>query len=241
MIGNQILSAFWDVIYGVSLRGIGEDKMRTPTKSKGFEASNYYQALLGVCTQSFPWRSIWKQKVPSKVAFFVWTVALGTILTIDNLRKKVLILDWCYMCKSNGELIDNLLPHCPIVYELWSIVFTLFGIYWEMPKNVVELLACWQGNLGHHRNGVIWMAVPHCLIWCIWRERKNQCFEDSEMTITDLKLFFFKTLSDWMSIIGSHSIFSVYDLKDACHLCFLIIFVPCCILPVYLGDSLLCF
>ena len=70
----------------------------TPTKSKGFEVSNYYQALLGVCTQSFPWKSIWKQKVPSRVAFFVWIVALGTILTIDNLRKKkVLILDWSYM------------------------------------------------------------------------------------------------------------------------------------------------
>ena len=67
------------------MRGIGEDKMRwTPTKSKDFEVSNYYQALLGVCTQSFPWRSIWKQKVPSRVAFFVWTTALGTILTIDN-------------------------------------------------------------------------------------------------------------------------------------------------------------
>ena len=33
---------FWDVIYGVSLRGIGEDKMCTPAKSKGFEVSSYY-------------------------------------------------------------------------------------------------------------------------------------------------------------------------------------------------------
>ena len=81
------------------MRGISEDKMCwTPAKSKGFEVSSYYQALLSVCTQSFPWRSIWKQKVPSRVAFFVWTTALGTILTIDNLRKKkVLILEWCYM------------------------------------------------------------------------------------------------------------------------------------------------
>ena len=95
------------------------------------------------------------------------------------------------------------------------MVFTLFGIHWAMPKIVVELLACWQGNFGHHRNGVIWMAVPHCLMWCIWRERNNRCFEDFERTIADLKLFFFKTLLDWMSIIGSHSIFSVYDLIDA--------------------------
>ena len=41
-------------------------------------------------------------------------------------------------------------------------------------------------------------------------------------TTADLKLFFFKTLSDWMSIIGSLSIFSVHDLMDlmdACNLC----------------------
>ena len=51
---SDSVSIFWNVIYGVSLRGIGEDKMCTPAKSKGFEASSYYQALLGVCTRSFP-------------------------------------------------------------------------------------------------------------------------------------------------------------------------------------------
>ena len=49
-------------------------------------------------------------------------------------KKKVLILDWCYMCKSNGELVGHLLLHCPIVFEFWSMVFTWFGIYWEMPR-----------------------------------------------------------------------------------------------------------
>ena len=45
------LSIFWNVIYGVSVRGIGEDKMCwTPAKSKGFEVSSYYQVLLGACT-----------------------------------------------------------------------------------------------------------------------------------------------------------------------------------------------
>ena len=88
-----------------------------------------------------------------------------------------------------------------------------------MSKTVVELLACWQGNFSHHRNGVIWMAVPHCLMLCIWRERNNRCFEDSERTIANLELFFFKTLLDWMSIIESHSISSVYDLMDACNFC----------------------
>ena len=124
------LSNFLDVIHGVSLRGIGEDKKCwMPAKSRGFEVSSYHWALFGVCNQSFPWRSIWKPKVPSKVALLIWIAALGNILTIDNLcKRKVRILDWCYMYKRNGESVDHLLLNCPIVFELWSIAFTLFGI-----------------------------------------------------------------------------------------------------------------
>ena len=123
------------------------------------------------------------------------------------------------MCKSNGEQVDHLLLYCPIAFELWSMVLTLFGIYWVMLKTVVELLACWQEKFGCHCNGVIWMVVPHRLMWCIWQERNNQCFEEYERIVADLKLFFFKTLSDWMPIIGSLSISSIYDLMDACNLC----------------------
>ena len=53
-----------------------------------------------------------------------------------------------------------------------------------------------QGKFVRHCNGVIWMAAPHCLMWWIWQERNNRCFEDSEMIVADLKLFFFRTLSD---------------------------------------------
>ena len=155
-----------------------------PIKSRGFEVCSYYWALLGVCNQSFLWRSIFKPKVPSRVAFFVWIAVLGNILTINNLHKrKVWILDWCYMCKSSVELVDHLLLNCPIVFEMWSMVFTLFGIYWT----AVELLTFWQGKFGRHWNVVIWMAIPHCLMWCIWQERNYRCFEKSERTVADLK------------------------------------------------------
>ena len=52
------------------------------------------------------------------------------------------ILDWCYMCDSSGESVDHLLLYCSIAFKLLSMVFALFGIYWVMPKTVVELLAC---------------------------------------------------------------------------------------------------
>ena len=100
----EALATFMDTIYGASVRGFGENKMCWKfDRKKGFTVKDYYNLLVGSIDYCFPWKSIWKQKIPSRVALFVWTAALGKCLTIDNLRKrKVWILDWCNMCKCNG-------------------------------------------------------------------------------------------------------------------------------------------
>jgi hypothetical protein len=108
---------------------------------------------------------VWKAKVPSRVAFFVWTAALGKILTTENLRKRrVIILDWCCMCKSSGESVNHLLVHCPVAWELWSMVLVIFG------KNLGNASGCggpsqllerysWQiGGWQDLENG---SALPH--------------------------------------------------------------------------------
>ena len=126
------------------------------------------------------------------------------------------ILDCCIMCKRNGESVDHLLIHYPIAFDLWSMMFTLFGTHWVMLKTVVELLACRQGKFGRHRNATIWMAVPHCLMWCILRERNNRCFEDLERSVSVLKLFFLKTLLDCAAVLGFCSFSSVHGFMDFC-------------------------
>ena len=104
-------------------------------------------------------------------------------------------MDWCYTCKCNGESIDHLFLHCPVAMDMWAMVFGLFGVSCVMPQSVGGLLACWKGSFGRHRNGYIWFMVPHCLLWCLWRERNSRCFEDKESSFADLKLFFFRTFS----------------------------------------------
>ena len=103
------LSNSMATIYGTSVRGSREDKMCwVLDKKEGFQVSGFYHVLLHTNIQSFPWKSIWKPKISSRVAFFVWTVALGKILTSKNLRRRhVRPLDWCYMCKFNRELVDH--------------------------------------------------------------------------------------------------------------------------------------
>ena len=74
-----------------------------------------------------------------------------------------------------------------------------FGFVWCLlgdAKSVVELLAYWQGRFDRHRNGHVWMVIPHCLMWCIWKEMNSKSFEDTKRSMLDLKLFFFRTLLD---------------------------------------------
>ena len=122
------------------------------------------------------------------------------------------------MCKCNCESVDHLFLHCPVALELWNMVFGLFGVYQVMPLSVVGLFACWQGRFGHHRNGDIWTVVPHCLLWCIWKERNSRCFEDIEHSMPDTKLLFFRTLLDWFSVWRNHPFSSILDLLDFCNL-----------------------
>ena len=148
----EAMSDFMVTIYGSPIRERGEDKMCwIPSKVKGFLIRDYYRILAGTASFGFPWKSIRKQKIPSRVAFFVWTATLRKCLTIDNLRKrKVWILDWCYMYKRNVESVDHLFLHCPFALDLWSMVLALLGVSWVMLRIVLGLLWCWQGSLGCH-------------------------------------------------------------------------------------------
>ena len=85
----EAMSDFMETIYGSPIKGLGEDKMCwILSKNKGFLVSDYYRILVGSTFYGFPWKSIWKQKILSRVAFFVWNAALGKCLMIDNLRKR---------------------------------------------------------------------------------------------------------------------------------------------------------
>ena len=70
-------------------------------------------------------------KAPLRVAFFVWTAALGKILTLDSLRKRnIMVMEWCYMCKQCGESIDHLFFHFEVSTEIWNVFLQLFGVDW---------------------------------------------------------------------------------------------------------------
>jgi hypothetical protein len=62
------------------------------------------------------------------------------------------------MCKRVGETVDQLLIHCPVGWELWTMVF--FSIREVMLKGIVDLLSSWQGKFDCCQNVEIWSYPP---------------------------------------------------------------------------------
>jgi hypothetical protein len=65
-----------------------------------------------VLNLSTGWKNIWRTMVPPRVAFFMWSAALGNIFTMDNLRKwHIIVVNRCCVCKKNREYVDHHLFH----------------------------------------------------------------------------------------------------------------------------------
>ena len=51
----------------------------------------------------------------------------------------------------------------------------------------------------------IWKAIPFCLIWRIWREKKRGIFEGWEILVGGLKNVFLRTLHMWTKAMNPSS------------------------------------
>ena len=78
-------------------------------------------------------------------SYFVWDAAIGKILTTNSLHKRgFVIVDWCCLCKSDGESVSHLLLHFPTVSEMWAFLFCIVGLAWLCQ---VQLKLCWSLGL----------------------------------------------------------------------------------------------
>ncbi|GFY81333.1 hypothetical protein Acr_01g0011420 [Actinidia rufa] len=159
------------------------DKWRWKRHGKGsFTVSSFYHSITGSGDPTFPWKGIWVSRVLSKVCFCEWTTAKGAILTIDNLwRRRMLVTNSCYMCKRNAETTDHLLIHCVSACELWSLVFSIFGVQWVMPRSVRELFAWLNQESCRGSHAASLESWSLCLFWCIWHERNLWAFEGQKI------------------------------------------------------------
>jgi hypothetical protein len=101
----EMVMSFFDQLYSTRVRhGKVDREVWILSKRRNFEVKTFYKALVCPEAASFPWNGIWRVKAPKRVVFFVWTTALGKILTHDNLRRRgIVVVEWCVMCKKHGN------------------------------------------------------------------------------------------------------------------------------------------
>ena len=165
------LTSFLDLIYSMPLTSEGHDKLCWKLAENKVLRLVSYLSFSSTPDTLFPWKHVWHSKIPPRVSFFKWTAAFGKILTLDRLwDKEVPVMDWCYMCKRSRESVNHLLLHCPIAFELRSMVWALFGVLWVMPQSVTDLFSAWHGPFGRHQNIYLWRAAPRFMAYLVRKE-----------------------------------------------------------------------
>lgn len=63
-----------------------------------FFVRTYFRSLWRAEENSFPWKLVWKCELLPRVAFLLWTVVRGQVLTVDNLCNRVFTLQSSAIC-----------------------------------------------------------------------------------------------------------------------------------------------
>jgi hypothetical protein len=135
------ITSFFRVLYSTRVSRESEDKLlRVPFKRGLLKVKSFYCFL--VCSEGC--RFCFPYKAPMRVAFSAWLAILDKILTMNNRRKRhVIMVDRYCMCKMNEESVDNRFLHCDVAYAIWIAFFSCFGLSWVMLKYIIDQNACW--------------------------------------------------------------------------------------------------
>ncbi|WMV33010.1 hypothetical protein MTR67_026395 [Solanum verrucosum] len=133
------------------------DRLEWNRNSKGiFSVKSAYRELnveVGK-ERDWPWKMIWKPKIPYKVNCFIWLLAKEAVLTHDNLNKRGHQLTaGCFLCGEQAETINHLFLHGKWTDQLWRMFISLKGISWVKPGSIADVLRCW--NMDGNTEGTV--------------------------------------------------------------------------------------
>lgn len=132
------------------------------TLSKGATVNNFFL-------------KIWKAKVPPRVTSFTWLALRGAILTMDNLRRrKMIVVNACPMCLGPEELGDHLLLNCKAAQRVWKSILSWFGVCYALPTSLLDHLKAWNIAKSFRRGIIMWGSSFYVAIWCIWKARNSR-------------------------------------------------------------------
>ena len=57
------------------LMGLNAREELVGLSDEDFDTRSYYHEIRGALNSLFPWKGVWKPKIPKRVAFFLWIAA----------------------------------------------------------------------------------------------------------------------------------------------------------------------
>ena len=120
----------------------------------------------------------------------------------------------CPLYGKDEERLDNLLLHCPKVYNLWALSFTMFGVYWVLLRSIKDTLAGWKGPPSRKSLRKVCMTAPLCLLWTIWKETNEVVFEDFVPSTQRMKNSLIFALWSWATVNSNAQAMNVIDYLD---------------------------
>ncbi|XP_006352585.1 uncharacterized protein [Solanum tuberosum] len=147
----------------------------------------------------WPWKLIWKIKIPHKVSGFTWLAIRKACLTHEVIQRRgIQICSRCFMCGEEAEVNSHLFLHCRTAANLWNMFLCILGVNWVMPKTTLELLRQWEG-VGRRRRSKEdwWKCIPACIWWTLWKERNERSHDGKLNSTQKIKMNSLSLLYFW--------------------------------------------
>ncbi|CAN1227357.1 hypothetical protein LINGRAPRIM_LOCUS1168, partial [Linum grandiflorum] len=168
----------------------------------GFSVNSYLSEILvskfpGI--DEFPSSVIWVSSAPTKVCSFTWQASLNSITTIDNLRRRGMIVpNRCALCYNSEESVSHLLLHCCFSTEVWERFRQTLGGCGPFPRDVLSLLDGWKDDQQYSGFPRFRKVLHHAIFWYLWIERNDRIFRDKSCSTNQLVWKIALNMSRWL-------------------------------------------
>ncbi|XP_071718540.1 uncharacterized protein [Rutidosis leptorrhynchoides] len=159
--------------------------------------------------------------VPKKLEVFVWRSLKRRLPTLTELDKKGIDLNSirCPLCDDDIESIEHTLVFCKHAFDLWSKVYSWWGLGHVSNLSMSEIL---RGNTLASSSGLgkkIWQAVEWVCAYLIWKNRNNKVFREKcwniSVAFNEVQLKSFEWISlrlkkkkiEWLSWLNDPSVY----------------------------------
>lgn len=99
-----------------------------PDAKDQFLVKSFYNALVDFGVSMEGWERFWDPLIPPRVLAFCWVLRNHKILTLDKLRRNIVIVNGCPICLNGEETVHHLLICCHHAYKVWTAVINLFDM-----------------------------------------------------------------------------------------------------------------